>query len=104
MAKMRTMTSMELSDDESLDAIMPMPMPNKPEFPYGLRICLTEAEFEKLGLDHKEAETGGIFHGHFLARVTNVLQTDGPNGRSCRVEAQIEDLDIESEDEENTKD
>lgn len=104
MAKMRTMTSMELSEDESLDAIMPIPMPNKPEYPYGLRICLTEAEFEKLGLDHKDAEIGGIFHGHFLARVTSVSQDDGPNGPCCRVEAQIEDLDIESEDEENAKD
>lgn len=104
MARIHTMTSMELDDEEKLDAAMPIPMPDKPEFPYGLKICLTEAEFKKLDLDMKDAEIGGIFHGHFLARITSVSASDGPNGACCRVEAQIEDLEIESEDEENARD
>ena len=37
---------MELDDEDKLDAIMPIPMDNKPDFPYGLRICLTEKEPE----------------------------------------------------------
>jgi hypothetical protein len=98
---MIAMQSMELDDEEKLDSILPMPM-DKPDYPFGLRICLTEAEFEKLKLDPSEAEIGGMFHLHGLARVTSVSMTDGPNGKCCRVEAQIEDLGIESEDAENT--
>lgn len=102
MPKMRTMVSMELDDEDKLDAAMPIPMPNKPDYPYGLRICLTHKEFDKLGLDPSEAVVGGIFHLHGLARITSVSASDGEGGGpSCRVEAQIEDLDIESEDEEN---
>ena len=103
MARIHTMKSMELDDEEKLDAAQPIAMADKPEFPYGLRICLTEAEFKKLELDPKDAEVGGIFHGHFLARVTSVTATDSPDGACCRVEAQIEDLEIESEDEENAR-
>lgn len=98
---MITMRSMEMDDDEKLDTVMPIPMTDKPEFPYGLRICLTEKEFAKLDLDPSAAEVGGIFHLHGLARVTCVTENDGPEGKTCRVEAQIEDLSIESEDEEN---
>jgi hypothetical protein len=99
---MLTMQSMELTDDEKLDAVMPIPMSEKPEFPYGLRICLTEKEFDKVGLDGADAEVGGMFHGHFLARVTSVNSTKDASGGKCyRVEAQIEDLAIESEDAEN---
>lgn len=97
----RQMVSMELDDEDKLDAVTPMPMPDRPEFPYGLRISLTEKEFEKLGLDPADAEVGAIFHLHAMARVTCVNASDTPSGKCCRVEAQIEDLEIESEDEEN---
>lgn len=97
MKAFQKMTSMELDDEEKLDAMLPIPMPDKPEFPYGLRITLTHIEMEKLGLDSEEAEIGGIVHGHFMARVTCVNAQED----CCRVELQIEDLEIESEDEEN---
>ncbi len=86
------MQSMELDDEDKLDQAMPMPM-DRPEFPCGLRICLLERDLEKLGLDHRDAVIGGVFHGHFMARVTHLSEG--------RVEAQIEMLSIESEDEEN---
>ena len=66
-----------------------------------VEICLTHAELDKLNLDMSEVEIGGIFHMHALARITSVSQTDGPDGPCCRVEAQIEDMAIESEDLEN---
>ncbi len=100
MASFRMMKSMELSDDDKLDAVLPIPMV-RPDFPPGLRICLTEKELDKLGIAHDEAEVGAIFHGHFMARVTSVSQNEGDMGKSCRIEAQIEDLAIESEDAEN---
>jgi hypothetical protein len=93
MAVFHPMVSMELDDEEKIDAVAPIPMPSKPDFPHGLRICLTERELEKLDIDHTEAFVGGVFHGFFMARITSV----SVNG----VEAQIEDLAIESEDEEN---
>ena len=113
MKAFHSMISMEMSDDEKIDEspwrydVLISPEEKalkelaKPEFPYGLRICLTHREFEKLKLDPDDAEVGAIFHGHFIARVTSVNSSNGDMGKCCRVEAQIEDLEIESEDEEN---
>jgi hypothetical protein len=98
---MIVMQSMELSDEQKLDAVMPMPMPDKPEYPYGLCICLTQAEFDKLGLDPDDAQVGGLVHGHFMARITSVSSRESDGDSDCRVEMQIEDLAIESEDAEN---
>ena len=100
MKAFQTMKSMELDDEESLDAPMPIKT-DKPQFPWGLRICLTEKEFEKLGLDPNEAVLGGKVHGHFMASVTSVNSSDCGDGKSHRVELQITDLEIESEDAEN---
>jgi hypothetical protein len=100
MAYMRHMASMELDDDEKLDFAAPIEM-KRPDYPCGLRICLTEKEFEKLDLDHSEAEVGGTVHGHFIGRVTSASQETRDGETCCRVEIQIEELEIESEDEEN---
>lgn len=96
------MQSMEMDDEDKLDAIMPIAMPDKPDFPYGLRISLCEQELKKLKLDIPEAEhIGGLVHGHFMARVTSISTEQRDGEQCCRVELQIEDLAIESEDEEN---
>jgi hypothetical protein len=95
MDKSQVMQSMELDDEEKLDAVYPMPI--KPDYPCGLRGCLTKSELDKLELEPEFAVVGGIIHMHALARITNV--NHGEN--DCRVEFQIEDLAIESEDEEN---
>lgn len=95
---MLVMHNMELDDEDKIDAVLPMPMP-MPDYPCGLRICLTEKEMGKLGLDPSVAVADGMVHGHFMARIlpgSNV----GVDG-TCRIELQIEDLAIESEDEEN---
>lgn len=99
--KTAVMRSMELDDEDKIDAVMPMPMAEKPDYPFGLRICMTEKELEKLDLDPAGAEVGGMIHGHFIGRITSVSCNDTEGGQSCRVEVQIEDLAIESEDEEN---
>lgn len=100
---MIVMTSMELDDDQSYDAAMPIPMQDKPRFPYGLAICLTQDEFDKLGLDPVEAVIGGMVHLHAMARITSVRMSQDEGGDSCRVELQIENLAVESEDEENAE-
>lgn len=101
MAKLHPMKSMELDDESKLDAVMPIETA-KPDYPWGLRISLTEEELGKLDLDHKDAQVGGVFHLHGLARITSVSVNKNSDGKeTCRIEAQIEDLAIESEDEEN---
>ena len=95
------MVSMEYDDEDKLDAAGPFPLPSKPDFPYGLQICLTEKEFRKLDLDPSEAFVGGICHLHALARITSVSANDGASGSSCRVEMVLEYLSVESEDQEN---
>lgn len=102
MKAFQTMTDMELDDESKMDAVMPIPT-DKPDYPWGLRITLTEKEFEKLGLDPRDAAIGGIFHGHFLATVTCVNANSSESGDCCRVEAQITHLAIESEDEEDAE-
>ena len=106
MALVTPMKSMELDEEESYDSVMPIPMPDKPSFPYGLRICLTDAEFKKLGIDPTEAMQGigGLVHLHGLARITSASMDQRDGGEACcRVELQIEDLAIESEEAENAE-
>ncbi len=95
--------SMELDDEDKQDTVTPYPMPDKPDFPYGLRISLTDKEFEKLGIDEQSAEVGGTVHLHAMARITSVNHTQNDGGdKCCRVELQIESLAIDSfEDEED---
>jgi hypothetical protein len=100
MAKMRHMTDMELDDDDKLDAAMPA-MAMRPDYPYGLRISLTEKDLAKMGLDHEEAEVGGTVHIFGMAEITSVSKTDDGNGKCCRIEMQIQKLGVESEDAEN---
>ena len=49
MAGLSKMRSMELSEEEKQESVAPINM-DKPKFPPGLKLCLTEAEFEKLDL------------------------------------------------------
>jgi hypothetical protein len=94
------MQSMELDDEAKLDAIHPMPMPDKPDYPYGLRICLTNDEIEKLGIDPEDAKVGGRFMLQGIACVTSISCNDSGDDEKCwRIEAQIEDLGILGSDE-----
>lgn len=100
---MIAMKSMELDDEDKLDALMPLPMPEKPDYPYGLKICLTEKELKKLEIDHSDAFVGATFHGHFMARVTSVSTEKRDGVECCRIEAQLEEIAVESEDAENER-
>lgn len=103
--KPRTMVSMELDDEDKMDARQPIAMQDRPDFPYGLRISLTEKEIEKLDIDHSSLKVGGLIHLHGFARITSVgsseHRSESGDGKSQHCELQIEDLSIESEDEEN---
>jgi len=101
MGYINQMVDMELDDEDKMD-LAPPDIMVKPKYPPGLRIYLTEKEFDKLGLDHEEAEVGGMVHLHAMGRITSVSSNEVEGGDpNCRVEIQIEDLEIESEDEED---
>lgn len=90
------LTDMEMDDEEQLDYPMPIAMPEKPRFPYGLRICLTHAELKKLGLE-PDCEVGDVIDLRAFATVTSVSINETDRGQDCRVELQIEKLAVENE-------
>lgn len=99
---------MELSDDESLDMAMPCDTAvNKkllPQYPWGLRISLTQDELKKLGIDPAACTIDGMMHLHAIARITSVSCDKRQDGEERhRVELQIEQLAVESEDKENAE-
>lgn len=98
------MYSLEYDDEDKIDFSSPIPMSERPEFPYGARICLTDKEFEKMKMtpaDTAEMAVGGMIHGHFMAKITSVSADATEDGEHRRVELQITDLCLESEDAEN---
>jgi hypothetical protein len=96
---MIAMSSMELDDESKLDAPMPIEMASKPDYPYGLRICLCNSEIEKLGIDPTDATVGGTFMMQAIARVTSVSCDDRGGEKCYRIEAQIEELGVLGSDE-----
>jgi len=90
------LVSMELADEDKLDAVQPIPMPDKPDFPYGLRISLTDKELTKLGVE-ADCEIGDYIDLRAFARVTSVSANETGDGKCCRVELQIEQLALENE-------
>lgn len=91
------MIDMARTNDGTSDVAMPCASP----YPYGLCICLTQVELEKLGIDHKDWAIGDIYHLHALTKVTSISSTASDSGENTRVELQITALGAESEDAEN---
>ncbi len=94
------MVSMELDDEAKHDYEGPAAAVEKPDFPYGLRICFTDAELEKLDIDPAEAFHGAIFHMKAICCITNVSLSDGDGGKCVRVEAQITAMSVDDNGEE----
>lgn len=89
--------SMEYDDEDQEDMAIPA-MPEKPQFPYGLRISLSEKEIDKCECDPEDVKVGDLIHlTEVFARVTSVNHNDGEGGKTSRWELQIEHLNIEDE-------
>lgn len=87
------LVSMELDDEDKLDnPIMVSDRAVHPDYPYGLRISLTENELEKLKLDHKEASVGDYLNLRVRACVKSISEHDDGGGKCCRMELQIEEM------------
>lgn len=98
---MTTMKSMALDEEDQYDYAMPISTPDKPEFPYELRISLTDKTMKKLGLDPSVA-LGGIGDTvmiHAMARITSasIDQREGQDEPCARVELQIESMALGDE-------
>lgn len=87
---------LELDDEDKMDALAPFPV-DKPDYPYGLRICLTHVELVKLGFTASEFKAGDYLDMRCFGTVTCVTSSDGDNGESARVEIQIEKFATENE-------
>lgn len=93
---MTTMKSMALDDEDAYDYAMPITSDERPEFPWELRITLTDKTMKKLGLDPSVA-LGGIGDTvmiHAMARITSasIDQREGQDEPCARVELQIESM------------
>jgi hypothetical protein len=88
-------------EPEEMQNTAPLVEPDK--YPYGLRITLTEAELEKLGVDHEDWSVGDTFHIHALAKVNSISENETENSENkCCVGLTLTHLaGPESEDEEN---
>jgi hypothetical protein len=86
------MVDMEMDDERQLDHPMPIGMPERARYPYGLRICLCDGELEKLGLG-ADCDEGDYLDIRAFATVISVHKESGMN----RVELQIEKMSVESE-------
>jgi hypothetical protein len=89
------LVDMELDDEDKLDSMPAEIMPKRPDYPYGLRICLTHSELRKLDLD-ADCNVGDLIDLRAFAEVTSISK----DGDSSRVELQIQKLAVENEMEE----
>jgi hypothetical protein len=95
------MVDMSISADQS-ESSSPIvgAVSDKPRYPYGLGICLTQDELEKLGVDYSDWAVGDHFHLQAMAKITSISENETEGGKNCRVEMQIVALAGEDEDEE----
>lgn len=89
---------MEMDDEDVLDMACPIPIERskRQTYPYGLRICLTHKELEKLSLGD-DCDVGDVIDLRAFAVVTSVSSNDVGGGKECRVELQIQKLALENE-------
>lgn len=94
MANWSKLVDMELDDEEKIDFCSPMPC-DRPDYPYGLRICFSEKELKKLGLP--TPDIGDMVDMRAFGTVTSVSVEKRDSGDTCRVEIQIEKIAVQDE-------
>jgi len=100
----KRMVNMARTTEEKISAIeeaMPMPV-QAADYPYGLRISLDDTDLEKLDLDD-DVNEGDMIHIVAMGRVCSVSKNEFNGKRSCRVEICLEDIGVESENEEGAE-
>lgn len=97
---MADMRRTEAEKEEAAEAAIPTAA-SMEDYPWGLRICLTEAELAKIGFESGELEVGDMVHLHCFATVTSCSENSTDQGKTCRVEMTLTHISAEDEDEEN---
>jgi hypothetical protein len=87
------MVNLQLTAAERLDTAPAPAVESVPEYPWGLRIVLTQRELPRLGLA-ADCAIGDTLEFRASARVTGVNRTEGAMGPEDRVELQITDMAI----------
>jgi hypothetical protein len=101
-----SLVDMAMTPEEQTDMCMPVccgpDMSDKPAYPYGLCICLTDGELKKLGLE-ADCDVGDMIDMRCFGIVTSVSKNQKADGtNSARVEIQLQKLAVEDEMREDT--
>lgn len=83
------MVDLELDDEDKLDALQPIPMATKPDYPYGTKICLCGPELRKLKLEPGDCNIGDVIDLRCFGEITSI--------DANRVEIQIQKMAVENE-------
>ena len=99
-----SMKDMRRTDAEKIAADSPFTNsavtgPTGPDYPYGLRIRLNQDDLDKLDLDGG-CQVGDMIDLRAFAKVINVSSEEVGGKMSCSIELQIQQLAVESEEEE----
>jgi hypothetical protein len=86
------MVNMKCEDDEKETMAA---MPEGPEYPYGLRICLNEESIKKLGID-KLPELGAEMILNAKVSVCSVSKSESEGGVYRNLDLQITDMELGS--------
>lgn len=89
------LVDLEYDDEDQMDMAVPA-IAEKPRYPWGLRISLSEKELEKLGLD-ADCDIGDVIDLRAFAVVTSCSKNETESGSCCRIELQIQKLAVENE-------
>lgn len=92
------MTDMSVTPEQvpSDNLAAPITMDEQAHYPYGLCISLTEKEMDKLGL-MPDCEVGHVIEFHAMARVMAISASASEHSSTCRIELQIENMDLDDE-------
>lgn len=89
------MTDLRRTPAEKAEEVAEMMPTSVPDYPYGTSISFDNDTLEKIGLEVSDVEVGDVIEIHGFAKITSVSERDDasePNGKCCRVEAQITHL------------
>lgn len=79
--------SMELDDEDKLDLVTPIPMPEKPDYPPGLMLTFNDRIMKKIDLDN-DVDVGDVIVFRAVAEVKHVDKSES----GCCVCLQITDM------------
>lgn len=96
MQKLPTFVDMQKTPKELKEDAAPISMGPQNLYPYGLCICLTQEELDKLDLD-QDVDTGDMIHLQAIGKVTSVSKYSTDEGQDCRVEIQLTSIALEED-------